>query len=313
MKLEIENVAIWKFPRKEIKDHYWMWFSEASESIFFSIEPKVTIYSKSNNEWREIYLEDVGESEGVEALTATDKYLIFGCFGNDFEVYDLATLNHLKTLNIENSGYGAASYQNNVFLNNHEPGGIGMIMIPEGNVIKVFPLENILPEEDYLINSISYKEGLIVGFCEYIGLGEKSDDGVEMTNCFITWNINDGTFVSKINAEIDMYEDPMISEKDLLVARDCIYDLRTGDLLLELNLDEEESILTALHDRFFILNWNNKKDIKIYNMKSKELYQSIDLQADEIYEFKNTPNYLLGAKDDFFYLISLERMLKKIG
>lgn len=307
MKIEITDYGTWKFPNNHLNDICWIWFSEKHSSIFFSIEGKVVIYNEIQKEWKEISLDEYDcETNYAEALTTTDNYLVFAGFGGDFEIYVLPEVKKLKTIDTENSGYSAASFKNYVFINNHNPLGIKMLELPSGQIIREFPVEEVLGSDEYLLNSISCNEEYVTGFFENTSILE-----YETINYYITWNFHDGPFTSKIQTKWEGLEDPLILEGDLIVAGDKIHNLITSDVLIELDLSDDEYILTALDNYIFTYfeEENDIKRIKIYNKHEKDLFKEIEFKANGFHTFKNIGDYFLVLKENYFHLIPVKKLV----
>ncbi len=310
MKIEITDYSTWKFPNNHLNDICWIWFSEKHSSIFFSIEGKIVIYNELQKEWKAISLDEYAcETHCAEALTTTDTYLVFAGFGGDFEIYELPELEYIKTIDTENSGYSAASFKNYVFINNHDPLGIKMLELPSGQIIREFPFEEVLESDEYLLNSISCNEKYVTG---YLGKCFSILEEDEAINYYLTWNFHDGTFTSKIPTEWEGLEDPIILEGDLIVAGHKIHNLITSDVLIELDLSDDEYILTALDNYIFTYfeDENDTKRIRVYSKQEKDLFQDIEFKANGFHTFKNIGDYFLILKENYFHLISVKKLVK---
>ncbi len=309
MKIEIADYSTWKFPNNHLNEIYWIWFSEKHSSIFFSLEGKVVIYNEIQKGWKAISLDKYDcESNCAEALTTTDNYLVFAGFGGDFELYVLPEVKKLKTIDTENSGYGAASFKNKVFINNHEPFGIKMLELPGEQIIREFPVEEVLESDEYLLNSISCNEEYVTGFFESSSILEENKPNYY----YITWNFHDGTFTPKIYTDWDGYEDPLILEDNLLVAGDKIHNLITSDVVFELELSDDEHILTALDNYIFTYfeEENEIQRIKIYDKHEKDLFKEIEFKANGFHTFKNRGDYFLILKENYFHLVPVKKLVK---
>ncbi|MHA2337730.1 MAG: hypothetical protein ACXACX_10520 [Candidatus Hodarchaeales archaeon] len=313
MNIDITEHAIWKFPKNNLSDLYWVWFSEQHSSIFFSLENKIAVYNDLLKEWLDISLDEyVCDTECAEALTTTDNYLVFAGFAGDFEVYEMPYLRYITTIETQNSGYGAASFKNSIFINCHDPLGIQMVEIPSGQIIRKFSILDVF-SEDYLLNSIATNKKYVVGFFEELSTFNNEDEK-DPSNYYVTWNLHDGSLISKIKSIYDGYEDPILTKDNLIINYNKIYNLITSEILLELDLQEAEYFVTVLENFAFILNeaYNSENDIKriqIYNIKEQRSYENFEIEADKIYTFKNNGDFVLILKEDHFYLTSFKNLI----
>jgi hypothetical protein len=312
MKVDIIEYAHFKFPNQSLKDLYWIWLSEKHQTILFSIKNKLVIYNYLEKKWEEIRLDDyICDTEGVEALTTTDNYLVFAGFAGFFEVYELPILKHIKTIETENSGYGAASFKDYVFMNCHEPFGIKMVEIPSGKIIRNFPISSILSDE-CLLTSISCNQQYLVGYFELLSLSEFKE--IDQNNFYyITWNFHTGELISKIPTSMEGFEDPILLKDNMIVNGNKICDIMTSEIQNELSLDEEECILYALDNYIFTTNFPLNEEaptkINIYDRKDNSHLIDIEYTVEESHAFKNATDSFLILKDDYFYFIPLEGLL----
>ena len=130
-------------------------------------------------------------------------------------------------------------------------------------------------------------------------------------NYYITWNFHDGTFISKIPTEWIALEDPLILEGDLIVAGDKIHNLITSEILIDLDLLDDEYILTALDNYIFTYfeEENDIQRIKIYNKHERDLFEEIEFKASGFHTFKNIGDYFLILKENYFHLIPVKKLV----
>lgn len=220
-------------------------------------------------------------------------------------MFSLPDFKFVKELNYYAGGWGAAAYQDYLFVTPFEQeqdkDAFLLVDIEKEKIIRKYQFPEP-PKDDCLLSAISCNNKFVVGFFE--------DSNFDVFYSY--WDIKTGNYINQIEAENIDYTSPKIIKDHLLLASQ-IYDLNSSKLILSFELPEEEYICSMIENYIFTIDIGSELNkINIYLKIDIELIYSFEFKAENIHEISNSANFFLieFQNNPHYYLVSLEDLYK---
>ncbi|MBD3214688.1 MAG: hypothetical protein GF311_18905 [Candidatus Lokiarchaeota archaeon] len=287
----------------------WIWVSKRHHNLFFSWENKeLGIYNYQKDLWQVLDLREfLRESICVEALTTTENYLCLAGFGADFVLYRLPDLTFKSQIPFENSGYGASSFKDTVFIN----GEIGILQIDLDKEVKVgeFNISTIFKDNNFLLDSVSTNNKVITGRFTYTGSSKDHNAKKIPELSYITWNLSNFKLVSIIPTIFDDYTDPYLTDGGYLIDNDQIWDIKNAERIHTIFHSEYGYIIYLHEGNMLVSDELQPSQLFLYHFNSRDAKQRIIIKDSRIHNFKNWGDFLLIEKNKRYYLVDKKEFL----